>query len=274
MADYQMNAVNLAELPVVPVAQEDHEINEVNSTVEQTNQGNTDPLRFANPLPESESEEEKQDQSPVVDDIDEEEDEEEDIEEPVAQAVEAVEAVQAQPHYLFFVMMNLQYWGIQGLLWIQVLWNALSYASEKTIVLSKSVLRAVQPKLYVFFEGSSYPYRLQDYTLAGPGIAPVEWFYNADTKVFVDSRIYNSSLEYPTQHFEWLSGEIKYNNLVLHDISDFLQEIRWAGTQKPSCSRVLAAWSLSSGIVLNPKEGLSLHTINQDGSESALQVNA
>lgn len=269
MADHEINAVNSAVLPVVAVAQQD---DQENSTVEQTNPINTDPLRFANPLPETDSEEQKQEvpagQPPVVDDIDEDEDEEEVEEEPVAQPI------QDQPDYPSLLLTNLQMWGIQALLWIQVLWNALSYASEKTTVVTKSVLRAVQPKLYVFFEGSSYPYRLQDYTLAGPGIAPVEWFYNADTKVFVDSRIYNSSLEYPTQHFEWLSGEIKYNNLVLHDISDFLEEIRWAGRQKPSCSRVLAAWSLSSGIVLNPKEALTLHTINQDGSESVLQVNA
>jgi len=203
---------------------------------------------------------------PEIDDSDNDDDSQGIPEPPVAQGI--------QVHRAYPSSMTLQGFGIQAFLWIQLLWNVLSYVSEKTVVVSKSIVRGIQAKTYVFFEGSSYPYRIQDYSLAGPGVAPIEWFYDADKKVFLDSRVYNSSVNFPTRHFEWLSGEIKHNNLVLYDISDYLEEIRWAGAHKPSPSRVLAAWSLHSGIVLNAREGLTLHTINEDGSESRLEFTA
>jgi hypothetical protein len=160
--------------------------------------------------------------------------------------------------------------GLQTLLFIQVVWNFLSYFASSTQIVSKGVLRSVQAQLYVFFEHSNYPYRSQDVSLTGPGIAPVEWYYNADKSMFISSSLYNTTTEYETTHLEWLCGQIKYNNLVLYDISEFLQQIRWAGRVKPSVNRVLAAWSLHSGIVLNAGEGLTLQTINEDGTESNL----
>ena len=169
---------------------------------------------------------------------------------------------------------TLQMYGIQALLWVQFIWNVLSYISNKTIVVSKSVVRGLQHKSYIFFQGSTYPYRLQDYALSGPGVAPVEWFYDADKKLFLSSALYNTSTEYNTHHFQWLTGEIKYNNLVLYDISEFLEDMKWAGASAPSPSHVLSAWSLYSGIVLNNKDGLVLHTINADGTESNLNLHA
>jgi hypothetical protein len=177
--------------------------------------------------------------------------------------------VQAPPQ-INYMWLYAQSFGIQTFFWLQMLWTALSYLGNKTAVVSKSVIRGLQSKTFVFFQDSNYPYRLQDYTVAGPGIAPVEWYYDADKKLFISNTLYNTSSEYTSHHISWLAGEIKYNDLVLYDVSDFLEQVKWAGTTKPSVARVLSAWSLHSGIVLNGKEGLSLHTINEDGTESAL----
>ena len=65
---------------------------------------------------------------------------------------------------------------------------------------------------------------------------------------------------------------MKYNDLVLYDISEFLQEVKWSGLERPSAARVLAAWSLDSGIVLNSVNGITLSTINEDGTESNLDL--
>ena len=219
----------------------------------QDNQINTEPLRNASPLPDSDNESEKETEK----------EEEEVRPAPVNKFPLALPSLLA-----------VQGFGLQALLWIQFVWTLLSYVGSKATVVSKAVARSLQTKMYVFFQGSNYPYRLQDFTLAGPGVAPVEWFYNADAKVFLDSRLYNTTQEVETHHFDWLSGEIRYNDLSLYDITDFLEDINWGGAQKPSPSRVLAAWSLHSGIVLNGKEGLVLHTINQDGSESSLPITA
>jgi hypothetical protein len=184
---------------------------------------------------------------------------------------ELIDRIQTNPSP---TLQTLQGLGIQAFFWLQMVWQLLNYLGSKTIVVTKSVVRGLQPKLFVFFQGSRYPYRLQNYTLAGPGVAPVDWIYDADNKVFLSSQVYNSTTDYTTHHFPWLSGEIKYNDLVLYDISDFLEDIKWAGTTRPTPSHVLAAWSLDSGIVLNEKEGLTLHTITEDGSEVNVSLTA
>lgn len=214
---------------------------QVNTDEVNTEQVNTEPLRNASPLPESDTESEvsfEEEQAPI-------------------------------PQHVV-VWQYTQHYGVQALLWLQVLWNFLSYLTTTSKTVGVSVIRSLQTQMYVFFKGSHYPYRMQDYTITGPGIAPVEWYYNADTKVFTSNLLYNTSTEYETHHFEWLTGQIKYNDLVLYDISDFLQQIRWAGTTRPSIAYVLAAWSLDSGKVLNSVDGLTLQTINADGTESNL----
>jgi hypothetical protein len=202
-----------------------------------------------------------------------EEEQEENASESSSEApiVELMDRIPAIPSPTLVVLQTL---GLQAFLWLQILYQFLQYVSSKTVVISKSVVRGIQPKIFVFFQGSMYPYRLQDVTLAGPGVAPVEWFYDADNKLFLDSKVYNTTNEYHAKHFEWLSGEIKYNNITLYDISDFLEDIKWTGTTKPTVNHVLAAWSLHSGIVLNGKEGLYLYTINENGNESSVAFTA
>jgi hypothetical protein len=162
--------------------------------------------------------------------------------------------------------------GLQTLLWLQFFWTLLSHAGSVTQTVSRGVIRSLQSQIYVFFQGSPYPYRVQDYTLSGPGVPPVEWYYDADKKLFLSSSLYNTTTEYETHHFEWLSGQIKYNDLLLQDISDYLQQAKWAGTSRPSASVLVSAWSLHSGTVLHLSDGLRLHTINQDASESAIPI--
>ena len=235
MADDQMNQVN--------------EENEVTSTSQ--TQHPVEPIR-APPAVESEEEEQES---------------EEEMEEEVHTSSHL-----STVGYNVVVRQYLQAFGIQTLLFMQFVWVILSRAANVTQTIGLGVVRSLQPQIYIFFQGSAHPYRLQDYTIGAAGVAPVEWYYNADTKVFISSNLYNTSNEYQSHHFQWLSGEIHYNGLTLYDITEFLQQIRWAGASRPSVALVLSAWSLHSGIVLNIREGLFLKAINEDGSESTLNV--
>lgn len=256
MADHEMNAVHSAVPPVPPQVEQDHEVE---------NQVNTDPLRNAPPLPD-------QDQVPTgqpeaisdIEDEDEDEYEEEEEEEEHTGPHLAI-----QPTHQV-VWNYAQRATIQTFLWLQLLWRVLSAVASTTQTIGKGVLRSLQSQHYVFFTGSNYPYRLQDYSLTGPGVAQVEWYYDAETKRFISSSLYNTTTEYSLHHLEWLTGQIRYNDLVLYDISDFLQQVKWAGNTKPSAARVMAAWSLQSGVVLSGMNGITLRTINEDGTESTL----
>lgn len=226
---------------------------------------NTEPLRNASPLPDSDPVVAQAETTtvPAIAPVEEESDTESEASDD--------HAVEPGPTPQQVVWHYTQQVGIHAFLWLQVLWRIVSSATATTQTVSKGVLRSLQAQQYIFFERSNYPYRLQDYSITGPGIAQVEWYYDADTKLFVSSTLYNTTTGYTKHHLEWLCGQIRYNNLVLYDISDFLQQVKWAGTTRPSAARVMAAWSLSSGIVLSGMEGITLQTINEDGSESVLQ---
>lgn len=249
MADHEMNAVHSVVPPAPQTVEQDHEMNEsATGRTDQVNP-NTEPLRNASPLPDSESE-------PPT---------------PVPQPDHTGPHLTHAPvNHAAQTLQYLQRFGLQTFLWLQFLWALLGQAASTTQTVGLGVVRSLQTHLYVFFQNSTYPYRQQDIVLAGPGIAPVEWYYNADTKTFVSHAVYNTSTDYETHHFEWLSGLVKYNDLVLYDISEFLQQLRWAGTSRPSIARVLSAWSLHSGTVLALTDSLTLQVINTDGTESTL----
>jgi hypothetical protein len=67
--------------------------------------------------------------------------------------------------------------------------------------------------------------------------------------------------------FPWLSAEIKYLDLTLYDITEFIESLRYCSDQTnyPSAERVISAWSLESGIVLDKVGSLTLSIINEDG---------
>lgn len=162
--------------------------------------------------------------------------------------------------------------GLSTLLWLQFFWTLLCEAGSVAQTVGTSVLRGLQTQTYVFFQGSTHPHRLQDYTLTGPGVPPVAWYYDATKKTFYSGAIYNTTTEYELHHFEWLAGQIKYNNLTLYDVSDYLQQIKWAGQERPSAALVMAAWALHSGVVLTLLDGITLFTINEDASETSVSL--
>ncbi len=253
MADDQMRT--FVREPLSPEGKEDHEVDQVPHE-------NTEPLIQPPPTPSTplaESENDSQSESSVE-------------EQPQAEDYRRCEPPRPQGVSPSDMMRMVQQCGIQALFFLHTVWTWLSYAAEKTHVVGKGVVRSLQSKTYVFFKDSNYPYRLQDFTTSGPGVAPVDWYYDADTKLFTASNLYTTNTAAIARHFEWLSGEIRYNGLVLYDISDFLEDAKWAGVTRPSPARILAAWSLHSGIVLQFVEGLTLQTINEDGTESVLQL--
>ncbi len=164
--------------------------------------------------------------------------------------------------------------SLQALLWFNFI-ITLAYQGF-TIVskVGKGILRSIQSESYVFFSDSYHPYRIQDINLHAPGVASVEWYYDADKKIFIAAPLYENSSDYSPRHFPYLSGEVRYNDLTLHDISDFLNELRWVGNGgAPSPKHILAAWSLYSGIVLlHNKDHLTLQCIMDTGNEETIRI--
>jgi hypothetical protein len=147
--------------------------------------------------------------------------------------------------------------------WLRAFWQFLT-----SVV--RGVKRGLRDNIYVFFQGSSYPYYLDDIQMSSPAIPSVEWYYNAKTHTFISGRLYNASQQYHTQHIPYLTAEVKYNDLTLYDISDFIDSVRWAGEEgevMPNADHLVSAWTLSSGIVLQRSEAMALSVINTNGED-------
>jgi hypothetical protein len=139
----------------------------------------------------------------------------------------------------------------------------------------KAVRNSFRDEQYVFFEGSSFPYKLEDLHLDSPGVPAVEWYYNATTNTFITARLYANSQQFTKHHIPYLAAQIKYNELTLYDISEFVDSVRWAGEEgevMPNVDHLVSAWTLSSGIVLRRSPTMVLSVINTDGNDAQISL--
>ena len=152
---------------------------------------------------------------------------------------------------------------------IKFLWSFTNRIGVFGYTIGNVVWKTLQPNLYLFYAGYDYPYRASDYRMKGPGIPSIEWFYNSSNKVFTTAN--GSSM---SRRFPWLSAEIKHVDLTLYDITDFVESLRYYNSEEtcPSAERVIAAWSLESGIVLDKVGSLKLSVINEDGETEEVDL--
>ncbi len=153
-------------------------------------------------------------------------------------------------------------------IFFQFVWQVLVNAT-------KGARRTFRDEVYVFFRDSSYPYLLDSIELNKPGMPDVEWYYNAKTHTFLTARLFETSVHHHTSHVPYLSAEIKYNDLTLYDVSEFMNGVRWAGeenAQMPNVDHLVSAWSLSSGVVLQRSPQMRLFVVNTDGNEVGLPL--
>lgn len=166
-------------------------------------------------------------------------------------------------------------WGIRLLLF----WNAtstfLSTVGGFLWRVGRGVWKGLQPEMFVFFTDSTFPYNKHDLNLTAPGIASIAWYYDPLQRTFIAGRLHDTSDNIRVHHLPFLSAEIKYEGLTLHDITEFMETIRWAGEPDqapPSAALLLSAWSLHTGIVLHKSEGLKLTVIDDQGNEQNLPL--
>lgn len=131
-----------------------------------------------------------------------------------------------------------------------------------------SVWRSLTPITYVFFEHSFYPWPKTDIVLDSAAAPPIEWFYSPSQKLF-----YQPQCQHHWRHISWLSAQIKHgDDLILQDITEFVNSLHWIGEVAPKPEHILAAWTLETGIVLNPALPLRIAIITDEGSDEVLHL--
>jgi hypothetical protein len=168
----------------------------------------------------------------------------------------------------FQTMMSLLRFFMMTVNFLSASWSV----AQKT---GKAVRNSFRDEQYVFFEGSSFPYKLEDLHLDSPGVPAVEWYFNATTNTFITARLYANSQHFTKHHIPYLAAQIKYNELTLYDISEFVDSVRWAGEEgeaMPNVDHLVSAWTLSSGIVLRRSPTMVLSVINTDGNDAQIPL--
>ena len=118
--------------------------------------------------------------------------------------------------------------------------------------LYKTLVDAYSVKTYLLFERMVSPYNRSDVHLGSASSALPLWYYREDTRTFNEW-----SLEYTENkrsEIPILSMAITDGERILHDLTDYMESVRVFHSTGaiPSIAHILGAWSLSSGIVLNP----------------------
>ena len=166
--------------------------------------------------------------------------------------------------------------GLRAAAALSVAWGYISAVKNSIVDMGRKVYRALMPDTYIFFGTSAQPYRMTDVNTSGPAVAPISWYYDADTRFFVSSRVYNNETYYRGHHLPFLSAQIKYHDLCLYDISDFIETVKWVGVdgeKHPPIPFILAAWTLRTGIVVQDSEFLRLEVIDDNGETVSLRFN-
>jgi hypothetical protein len=151
---------------------------------------------------------------------------------------------------------------------IASLYNTVESCVMNFIYECKQIWHAFQsvlgPRAYVFFQGFAAPYWTIMVNPSASGSAKPEWVYLDDKRIFMEWSAANAAdMNQKAKALPILSLEVVHKDKVLYDLTDFIEGVRVYHTAGlfPSLQHILAAWGLSSGIILDSARGFEYRII-------------
>jgi hypothetical protein len=131
-----------------------------------------------------------------------------------------------------------------------------------------AVMHAFEKNLYVLFEGRSVAYSTSTVNAGAPSSAKPLWFYDKEVQTFVEWSTDREAVTTSTtkKSLSALSLTIMNEGEILHDLTDFVSgiSVQTFRGQQPSVAHILAAWALSSKIVLDRSYEATIITDSAD----------
>lgn len=154
------------------------------------------------------------------------------------------------------------------------------YCINHVVYLWKTLVSAYTIKTHIFFEGIVSPYSKSEVNLGAPSSAVPLWHYSTDTKRFVEwsrdhRRMSDAEKVLTMKELPILSMAIVDDERIIHDLTDFVGSIRVFHSDPkvyPSIAHIVGAWSLSSGIVLNPLKEYFANSITSSADTIAIPI--
>lgn len=153
--------------------------------------------------------------------------------------------------------------------------NTLATASKFARKLVKAFYGVFVPDTYIFFDKIAHAYSTSKVNAYASTSAIPMWTYNSDTHEFFEWPMAASSRA--GDQLPLLSMEIAEDGNIVYDITDFIETVRVYNACGEVCapyiSHIVGAWTLSSGIVLDPSKNFAVHLITNDGESQTLSLN-
>jgi hypothetical protein len=148
---------------------------------------------------------------------------------------------------------------------LTAIWDILSRVT-------KNVVKSIKTDTYVFFDKNYTPYHTSDFKTTGPGIAPIAWHYSSDSLTFSTPNL--DEVGIVLHPLPFLAAQIKYGDLILYDITEFVGKIKCFSQRHdtPSPELIVAAWSLESGIVVSQTGLIQLSIITDEGDSKNIPL--
>ena len=148
--------------------------------------------------------------------------------------------------------------------------------------LYKGVRDLYSEKTYVLFDRIASPYLLTRVNTGAPTSALPKWYYDPVNFTFVEWKVGSAMKEIMhnsacVHTLPILSMEVVDRGRPAHDLTDFLDKVNvYSDDQEvsPSIAHILAAWSLSSEIVLDVTRNLNVRLLTSTGSTVTTHVNS
>jgi hypothetical protein len=153
--------------------------------------------------------------------------------------------------------------------------NTLATATKFATKLFNAIHGVFSSETYIFFDKVTHAYpALKVNPYASTSAIPM-WTYNSDTHEFFEWPMVASSQA--GDQLPLLSMEIAEDGNIVYDLTDFIETVRVYNACGKVCapyiSHIIGAWTLSSGIVLDPSKNFVVHLITNDGDGHTLGLN-
>jgi hypothetical protein len=166
--------------------------------------------------------------------------------------------------------------------WFLRVYNSVTKITETGVYTAKKIFQAVYgvfvPESFIFFKGIAYPYPEAGINTATSVSATPLWRYLPETKEFFSWGPEASFADLVTSHtLPVLSMDIYEGKKLVYDLTDFIEKIRVYDHRivgmSPCIAHILSAWTVSSGVVLDPSRPFKVHYITDEADTVEADVN-
>jgi len=135
----------------------------------------------------------------------------------------------------------------------------------------KSLRFLLGSNIYIFFENYSLPFSEHTVNFNTTNMDLIKFAYSPDKKLFFNySEV--AAIELKPMRLPILSLEIiDISSLVIYDLTDYVEKVRYVNTRCPTISEVIMAWIIQDGRVLD-KSSVKARYIEEDGTEITCDI--